>query len=55
MQVGFVGLGAVGAKLAGTLARNGVDLTVFDLDSARIDLLVSKGAKAGVSLSLIHI
>ena len=49
MQVGFVGLGAVGAKLAGTLARNGVDLTVFDLDPARIDLLASQGAKAGTS------
>ncbi len=49
MRVGFVGLGAVGAKLAGTLARNGVDLTVFDLDPARMALLVAKGAKAGVS------
>ena len=46
MQVGFVGLGAVGAKLAGTLARNGVDLTVFDLDADRVDLLVAQGAKA---------
>ncbi|WP_299784276.1 NAD(P)-dependent oxidoreductase [uncultured Marivita sp.] len=47
MQVGFVGLGAVGAKLAGTLARNGVDLQVHDLDPARVDLLVAQGAKAG--------
>lgn len=47
MQVGFVGLGAVGAKLAGTLARNGVDLQVHDLDPARINLLVAQGAKAG--------
>jgi 3-hydroxyisobutyrate dehydrogenase len=47
MRVGFIGLGAVGAKLAGTLARNGVDLTVFDLDAGRVDLLVGQGAKAG--------
>ncbi len=47
MKVGFVGLGAVGAKLAGTLARNGVDLTVFDLDPARMKILVDKGAQAG--------
>jgi 3-hydroxyisobutyrate dehydrogenase len=47
MKVGFIGLGAVGAKLAGTLARNGVDLTVFDLDPERITLLVGQGAKAG--------
>lgn len=47
MKVGFVGLGAVGAKLAGTLARNGVDLTVFDLDPDRMALLVGQGAKPG--------
>ena len=49
MKVGFVGLGAVGAKLAGTLARNDVDLSVFDLDPERIDLLVQKGARIGES------
>ena len=30
-KVGFIGLGNVGAKLAGSLLRNGVDLTVRDL------------------------
>lgn len=49
MQVGFVGLGAVGAKLAGTLARNGVDLHVYDLDPERVALLVAQGAVAGDS------
>ena len=53
MKVGFVGLGAVGAKLAGTLARNGVDLTVFDLDPARISLLAGQGAKAGSDVAQI--
>lgn len=53
MQVGFIGLGAVGAKLAGTLARNNVDLTVFDLDDARVDLLVGQGSKSGVSAAQI--
>jgi 3-hydroxyisobutyrate dehydrogenase len=28
MNVGFIGLGNVGAKLSGSLLRNGVDLTV---------------------------
>ena len=32
MKVGFIGLGNVGAKLAGSLLRNGVDLTVRDLN-----------------------
>ena len=47
MKVGFIGLGAVGAKLAGTLARNGIDLTVHDLEKSRIDILREQGAKAG--------
>jgi 3-hydroxyisobutyrate dehydrogenase len=36
-RVGFIGLGNVGGKLAGSLLRNGVDLTVRDLarDAAR--------------------
>ena len=29
--VGFVGLGNVGAKLAGSILRNGADLTIRDL------------------------
>lgn len=32
MKVGFIGLGNVGGKLAGSLLRNGFDLTVRDLD-----------------------
>ena len=32
MQIGFIGLGNVGGKLAGSLLRNGFDLTVRDLD-----------------------
>ena len=32
MKVGFIGLGNVGGKLAGSLLRNKFDLTVRDLD-----------------------
>ena len=32
LKVGFIGLGNVGGKLAGSLLRNGIDLTVRDLD-----------------------
>ena len=32
MRIGFIGLGNVGGKLAGSLARNGYDLVVRDLD-----------------------
>ena len=32
MHIGFIGLGNVGTKLAGSIQRNGLDLTVHDLD-----------------------
>ena len=32
MKIGFIGLGNVGGKLAGSLLRNKFDLTVRDLD-----------------------
>ena len=32
MKVGFIGLGNVGSKLAGSLLRNGFDLAVRDID-----------------------
>jgi len=47
MKVGFIGLGNVGGKLSGSLLRNGVDLTVHDLDAARVAAMVERGAKAG--------
>jgi len=47
--VGFIGLGNVGAKLAGSLVRNGVDLVVRDLDPAAVRPLVEAGAVAAES------
>ncbi len=49
MRVGFVGLGNVGAKLAGSLLRDGFDLTVRDLDRAAAQPLLAGGAKWGDS------
>ena len=45
--VGFIGLGSLGAKLAGSLLRNGIDLAVSDLDAARAGALVARGARDG--------
>lgn len=45
MKVGFIGLGNVGHKLSGSLLRNGVDLTVLDLDQSLMAAMVAKGAK----------
>jgi len=47
MKVGFIGLGNVGAKLAGSLLRNGHDLTVHDLNADFVADFVAKGAQAG--------
>ena len=44
MKVGFIGLGNVGGKLAGSLLRNGIDLMVRDLDEAAMAPLLAAGA-----------
>ena len=49
MHVGFVGLGNVGAKLAGSLLRNGVPLTVRDVDEAALAPFVAAGVPVGSS------
>ena len=46
MKVGFIGLGNVGGKLAGSLLRNGYDLTVLDIDGKRVKEFVLSGAMA---------
>jgi len=44
MRIGFIGLGNVGGKLAGSLVRNGLDVTVRDLDKKAAAPLLKKGA-----------
>jgi len=44
MRVGFIGLGNVGGKLAGSLVRNGFDTVVSDLDRGAAQDLMDKGA-----------
>ena len=44
MKIGFIGLGNVGAKLAGSLQRNGFELIVRDLDRSAAEALLSGGA-----------
>ncbi len=44
MKIGFIGLGNVGAKLAGSLLRNGIDLVVRDLDRNAAQPLLDAGA-----------
>ena len=44
MKIGFIGLGNVGGKLAGSLERNGFDLIVRDLDRDLAGPFVAAGA-----------
>ena len=49
MRVGFIGLGNVGGKLAGSLLRNGVDLYVHDLEAGPVAEFDACGASDGRS------
>ena len=49
MKIGFIGLGNVGNKLAGSLLRSGFDLTVRDLDEVLVQAFVDRGATSAAS------
>ncbi|MEP5154006.1 NAD(P)-dependent oxidoreductase [Planktotalea sp.] len=49
MKIGFIGLGNVGGKLSGSLLRNGIELSVHDLDADLVAGAVERGAIAGGS------
>ena len=53
MATGFIGLGAVGGKLAGNLLNNGEALEVFDLDAGPVAAFVARGASAGGSAAQV--
>ena len=46
MKVGFIGLGNVGGKLSGSLLRNGVELSVYDLNPDLVANFAERGATA---------
>jgi len=43
-KIGFIGLGNVGSKLAGSILRNGFELAVRDLDKQAAQFLLDQGA-----------
>ena len=49
MKIGFIGLGNVGSKLAGSLCRNGFELFVRDLNRDIAQPLIEQGAVWGNS------
>ena len=49
MKIGFIGLGNVGGKLAGSLIRNNFDVTVKEIDESLINEFKKLGAKVAKS------
>ncbi len=49
MKIGFIGLGNVGGKLAGSLIRNNFDVTVREIDESLINEFKKLGAKVANS------
>ncbi|MEL6477985.1 MAG: NAD(P)-dependent oxidoreductase [Pseudomonadota bacterium] len=49
MKIGFIGLGNVGGKLAGSLIRNGQEVVVRDLDRSAAEPFLAQGAGWGDS------
>jgi len=47
MQIGFIGLGQVGARLAGSLLETGHELAVLDLQTSVAEPLLKAGARWG--------
>lgn len=45
MKVGFIGLGAMGFPMAANLVRKGFDVSVFDIDAAKVGRLTAMGAR----------
>jgi 3-hydroxyisobutyrate dehydrogenase-like beta-hydroxyacid dehydrogenase len=51
MQVGFIGLGRMGAGIAANLLKASHDVTVYNRTRSKVDALVAQGAKAADSVS----
>ena len=51
MQVGFIGLGNMGAAMAANLIRAGHDVTAYNRSPAKVDALVGQGARPARSVA----
>ena len=49
LKIALIGAGAMGGAIGARLAQTGQDLTVFDLDTAKVNELVAQGATAATS------
>ena len=51
MQVGFIGLGRMGAAIAANLLKAGHDVTVYNRTRSKLEPLVAQGAKAAADVA----
>jgi 3-hydroxyisobutyrate dehydrogenase-like beta-hydroxyacid dehydrogenase len=51
MKVGFIGLGHMGAGMAGRLLRAGHQVTVYNRTRSKLGALVAQGAKAATDVA----
>ena len=49
-RVGWIGLGAMGAPMAGCVARAGFDTHAYDIDPARARALAADGVHSAASI-----
>ncbi|CEO99437.1 3-hydroxyisobutyrate dehydrogenase [Plasmodiophora brassicae] len=52
-SIGFIGLGHMGAPMAGNLVRGGKALTVYDVHRPAVDKLVEQGAAPGQDIAAV--
>jgi len=52
-NVGFIGLGAMGGPMALNLLTKGFSLVVHDIDPAKVERLVARGAKKAESAEAV--
>jgi 3-hydroxyisobutyrate dehydrogenase-like beta-hydroxyacid dehydrogenase len=50
-KLGFIGLGAMGSRMAGRLLKNGFQVTVFDRDVAKANTLIESGGTVARSIA----
>jgi 3-hydroxyisobutyrate dehydrogenase-like beta-hydroxyacid dehydrogenase len=55
MDIGFIGLGQMGAGMAANLVKAGRDVTVYNRTRAKAEALVAQGAKAGFLAASVYL
>jgi 3-hydroxyisobutyrate dehydrogenase len=49
-KLGFIGIGAMGSRMAGRLLKHGFQVTVFDRNAAKVNALIESGGTAARSI-----